>query len=31
MIKGEQSGEPQHFDVARLKKGMTAKHARKTR
>jgi antitoxin ParD1/3/4 len=31
LIKGEQSGEPQHFDVARFKKDMTAKHVRKKR
>lgn len=31
LIKGEQSGEPQPFDVGRFKEKMAAKHASKVR
>jgi antitoxin ParD1/3/4 len=31
LIKGEASGDPQPFDAARFKRGMTAKHAQKAR
>ena len=31
LIKGEASGAPRPFDVARFKRNMTAKHAKKAR
>ncbi len=31
LIKGEQSGEPRHFDAAGFNKDMTKKHAREYR
>ena len=31
LIKGEASGDPRHFDAARFKRDMTAKHAQKAR